>query len=448
MFCGGIFACKPNTEDLFICADGVEMNQSELLNIVRGVLSLLHSHPLDPKGRKVLFVEAANTYIRQYRGYIFGASTYHNLSIPLLTSTMERVLNCANAVFNGSGDIDMMDYSNRSTFFHCVRQLLTNSAGAPLNASFLRTFNLVHDMSMNSGMSIQMEPQASGDFQKTAQNPDEKSKGDESGTETSQTELSSNLSTSEVSIPPSDSFTSELDGDLSQSKNGSIAYKISQTVTFQVQNSMMTNIECSNILRISTKGAPEVGPLLFAVVPANIVINPKVNTNIIEDSDTSGIYKCDKPFELLNTMEKVLLFNAEIKESPPPFQITRTYVTNGPTCKITFVIKTQYEMNDIMIGFDDAGFQNARSDDSKAWYSGSNCLVAPQGNNKGEIVAHVTGDVNDNYIPPSTLQLRCTIVGTTLGDFFVKAHPSYNYSVKASRFKLFISRSFWDLPVQ
>ena len=68
MFCGGIFALNLNTDDLFICSDGVDMNQKELLNITRGVISLLHSKPLKNDSRRVLFIEAATTYLVFHRG--------------------------------------------------------------------------------------------------------------------------------------------------------------------------------------------------------------------------------------------------------------------------------------------------------------------------------------------------------------------------------------------
>lgn len=451
MFCGGIFACKPNSEDLFVCSDGVEMNQSELLNIVRGVLSLLHTNPLSPNSRKVLFVEAANTYIRNYRGYIFGASTYHTLSVPLLTSTMERVINCANSVFSGSNEVDLMDYSSRATFYHCIRQLLSNSPGAHISNALTRTFNSVKDMTVNAGNSYQMEPKASGDFQTTTAAPEERSKGEESQTETSVTDTS-NASTSEISFPASD-VSSDFIKDipqLSSNKEGIIAYEIHQTASFTVRDGVMHEIDCDNSLMVSAKGTPEAGPLLFAVVPANIVYNQRVNKKIIDDADPNGIYKCEKPYELLTDIQKVLIFNAEIKETAPPLQINRTYITNGNACKITFSISSPFEIRDIIIGFDSNGFENARSDDNDARYGGPNVLVSPRDipPTGGETIGTVIGDISEGYAPPSLILLICTIHGATLGDIIVKTSPSGNYSVGTCRFKLSIARAAWNLPVQ
>lgn len=453
MFCGGIFACKPNSEDLFVCSDGVEMNQTELLNIVRGVLSLLHTNPLGLNARKVLFVEAANTYIRNYRGYIFGASTYHTLSVPLLTSTMERVINCANSVFSGSNEVDLMDYSNRATFYHCVRQLLSNSPGAKISTTFARTFNSVKDMTMNAGNSYQMEPKASGNFQTTTTSaPEERSKGEESATENSVTDAS-NTSTSEISFPVSDTMSSDFIKDipqLSSNKEGFIAYEISQTASFTVRDGVMRDIDCENSLMVSARGTPEAGPLLFAVVPANIVYNQRVNKKIIDDSDPNGIYKCEKPYELLTDIQKVLIFNAEVKETAPPLQINMTYELSGNTCRIIFKIISPFEVKDIIIGFDSTGFQNARSDNNDVRYGGPNVLVSPNDTppTGGETIGTAIGEVPDGYKPPSLILLICTITGATLGDIIVKTSPSGNYSVGTSRFKLSISRAAWNLPVQ
>lgn len=450
MFCGGIFACKPNSEDLFVCSDGVEMNQTELLNIVRGVLSLLHSNPLSPNSRKVLFVEAANTYIRNYRGYIFGASTYHTLSVPLLTSTMERVINCANAVFSGSSEVDLMDYSNRATFYHCIRQLLSNSPGAHISNTLARTFNSVKDMTMNAGNSYQMEPKASGDFQTTNSAPEERSKGEESPTENSVTDTS-NASTSEISFPNSDVMSSDFIKEIPQvsPNKDCIAYEISQTASFTVRDGVMREIECENSLNISAQGTPEAGPLLFAVIPANIIYNQKVNKKIIDDSDPNGIFKCDNPCELLSNPQKVLIFNAEVEETAPPLQINRTYAMSGNLCKITFSISSDYEIKDIIIGFDSKGFENARSDDNDVRYGGPNVLVSPRNvPQKGQSIGTVIGNVPEGYRPPQLILLICTIIGATLGDITVKTSPNGNYSIGTAFFKLSVSRAAWNLPVQ
>lgn len=449
MFVGGIFACKPNSEDLFVCSDGVEMSQTELLNIVRGVLSLLHSNPLSPNSRKVLFVEAANTYIRNYRGYIFGASTYHTLSVPLLTSTMERVINCANSVFSGSNEVYLMDYSNRATFYHCIRQLLSNSPGAHISNTLARTFNSVKDMTMNAGNSYQMEPKASGDFQTSTSRPEERSKGEESTPENSVTDTS-NASASEISFPTSDVMSSDFIKEIPQiSPNKDfIAYEISQKASFTVRNGAMCEIDCENSLMISARGTPEAGPLLFAVIPANIIYNQKVNTKIIDDSDPNGIFKCENPCELLSNIQKVLVFNAEVAETAPPLSINRTYEMNGNSCKISFAISSPFEVKDIIIGFDSNGFENARSDDNDVRYGGPNVLVSPQNvPPNGQSIVTVIGDVPEGYRPPQLILLICTIIGATLGDITVKTSPSGNYTIGTAYFKLAIQRAAWNLPV-
>lgn len=61
MFCGGFFICKL-LNDFFICSDGIEMTQKELLNIVRATIS----HPnfkASPDFHRVMFVEAASTLL-------------------------------------------------------------------------------------------------------------------------------------------------------------------------------------------------------------------------------------------------------------------------------------------------------------------------------------------------------------------------------------------------
>ncbi|OHT02636.1 hypothetical protein TRFO_07068 [Tritrichomonas foetus] len=447
MFCAGIFACKPNSDDFFICSDGVEMNQNELLNIVQGVLSLLNQNPLEPGSRKVLFVEAANTYIRHYRGYIFGASTYHNLSVPLLTSTLERVFNCVNSIFSGSGEIDLQDYSNRATLFHCIRQLLSNTPGAPIQQQQMRSFNNVKDMAMNTGVSYQMEPMASGDFQTAAASAEEHSRGNEESTTENSVNDTSNQS-SEISFPTTESISVSEEPQTS-SKNGSVAVKLTQNASFAVRDGIMSNIECDNTLKISAVGGPESGPLLFAVIPTTLVNEQRVNTKVLEE-DPNGIYKCEKPLEMLSELTKVLLFNSPIPQEAPPFRVRRSFITSGNNCKISVNITSPCLMEGILIGFDASGFENARSDDSEISFGGPNVLLSPQGIGAqgGEITASVIGNVAENYQPPPIVQIRCTLRGLSLGNISVRTHPEYNFTVRVTHQKLFVSRSAWELPVQ
>jgi hypothetical protein len=44
MFSGGIFDFRPNSDDIFICSGGIGMNQQELLNTTRAVISHVSQH--------------------------------------------------------------------------------------------------------------------------------------------------------------------------------------------------------------------------------------------------------------------------------------------------------------------------------------------------------------------------------------------------------------------
>ena len=536
MFCGGVFACKQSTDDLFICSDGVEMDQNELLNIVQGVLSLLNVNPLDLKEKRVLFVEAANTYIQYFRGYIFGASTYHNLSVPLLRSTLERVFCCVNTIFNGSSDIDLLDYSNRSILLHTIRHLLTNTPGGNIPKQIGSTINSVKDMTMNKGMSYHMELMASGNFEATAMNPLGEQKVDESLTETSVTD-NSNVS-NELQFPNSDgsNFTSGNAGTINfnsenaaninfnsgnamsvnnismpkanlksasstadmfsffknmnaakpstsnltpdsiasvssstlpketqpisisepiqtQSNKGFISVKIRQEASFAVQGGLLKNTNiasCDNTVSITATGGPESGPLLFAIIPASLVENHRLNQNVLTEDENGSIFKCDKPLELLKEKTKVLLFQSPIRQEPPPFTVNRNVLTSGNDCKIIFTIKAPCIMQNIIIGMDPTGFSNPRSNDCEITVSEQNILLSVKSIDNaegGETTASIIGNIPNNYTPPNLLNIRCVLRGTLLGGLYVKTHPEYNFEVKSSIQKLFIPRSVWDLSV-
>ena len=128
MLCGGVFAFNLQYEDLFVCSDGVEMTQKELMNISRGIISLLHQHPIQPNGRRVLFVEASTTLIKNSRGFILGVSTYHPQSIPLLSSFISRLYAAISVISPGNSEISLENYHFRSSLFRCIRNLLGSNS--------------------------------------------------------------------------------------------------------------------------------------------------------------------------------------------------------------------------------------------------------------------------------------------------------------------------------
>ncbi|KAH0795413.1 hypothetical protein GPJ56_000626 [Histomonas meleagridis] len=432
MFCGGIFAYKNISDDLFICSDGVEMTQKELLNIVRAIASRIQQDPLPINSRRVLFVGATSTYLRWHRGYIFGVSTYHNFSIPLLSSTMERVTNCINAIHSGSGDIDLRDYSNRSVLYHAIRSLLTQTPGGIIPQQVTKSLNNIIDVSINPAISFKMEPKLSGDFTNNQTEP----KYDSSTNETSVTD---SLASNEVVASISDSFPVE-------DSKGFISAKLLQEAQFNFVNNTIQLIECNNSLEIKASGGAESGPLCFAMVPGTLIEDEKYNQQILNFTP-EGIYKCEKPLELLQKETKVLVFQSKVhNDEALPFQVASTFERENGKGKIQIKIRSKVALSDIIIGVDSEGFGNPEGENCEVSLAGSRILlkindIKPD---NGETVTVIWGGVDDSFQPPKTTNLRCLAKECTLGNIVIKTDPNGNFSVKSFQKELFISRSDWE----
>ena len=160
MFCGGVFAFGLSEQDIFICADGVEMSQKELLNICRGSMSLLYTSPLENNGRRVLFVEAASTLLQKNGIYTFGVSTYHAQSIPLLCSFMARIISLVK--INFSNEFSLSNNHIRSVLFRAIKNLLNNQG--TISPSITKSMDITDDVNLKKPGSYSMQPVISGEF--------------------------------------------------------------------------------------------------------------------------------------------------------------------------------------------------------------------------------------------------------------------------------------------
>jgi hypothetical protein len=277
MFCGGLFVTKPATNEFFICSDGIEMGQKELLQILRAVLSLLQGQNLKTQYR-VLYVEAASTLIQSHRGCIFGVCTYQPMSIPLLASLMDRMTSAAVPIWGQTADIDISNQPARSAFLGAMRALISDSPAAVIPREVRQAFNTRLDMAVNIGSSNPMQPKASGNFRTTA-NADAPT-GDESGTETS---------TPIEMFPTSESPVSSERG------HGTLAMvRISQEVSFRVRNHALEDVGCTTELWLAAGNDP-LQKVPFSLLPNASVGSPRVLSGGVFQTQ---VKKKQPPFDL------------------------------------------------------------------------------------------------------------------------------------------------------
>ena len=462
MFCGGIFAFKPNTDDIFICSDGIEMNQKELLNIVLGVKSLLHTSPLEPNHRKVLFVEAASTYIWSTRGNVLGVSTYHPLSIPLLSSTLSRVNNVISFVYPGREDINLSSIKERSTLFHAFRQLLTNSAGGAVSNAIQQAYNKVNDVAMNPAIFYKMEPLAGGDFKISGESPAEDASTTDASTNDTSTQgqygssagFNSNNFTSGFNVPIEtlNANTPVSSSNLNPDNRSIFHTKFSQTATFTAHGTQMEKYQVETTVKILVSGSPDAGELNFAITPNNLLSNCKVNTKVIEQTELPGVYKSTKPFELLKDIQKVLIIENTGTQTNFPFIFTADFDEKPDTVDIRIKITSPHIITELYLAAQVMGLDNIKGGDGVSiQLDGSNLLAILTPKERDDdgtpktFEYFISGTKLPLFQKPSQVNIKCTLKGVTLGGLDVKTNPNYKFNLGVVDKKLSITNSIWKL---
>lgn len=433
MFCGGVFISKPASGELFLCADGIEMSQSQLLSTVKGVTALIQEEPLDPRGMRVLLIEAATTLVRPYKGCVFGVSTYQAISVPVLSATIERVFSCANLIFGP--EMDIGNLQNRATFYLAMKSLLTDSPSVEVGRDIRQSFNIPLDVSVNVGSSRVLVPKAGGEFDilfnggKTAPEPVKETNTHKS--------CSDSVSSFEVER------RAQSDSDSSACR-GTIDVRLLQTVEFNVRDGIRAeDFACDCEVNVKAMGAGDCGALEFAVIPATKVLNSKVNTSVIREGD-DGIYTCDRPLELLNEPLAVLVFESPLEPELAPFNVKCRFSRAEGRGRIEVEIESRYAMAQILAGLG-KGFRNAVSDTNEIRMANDNLLMEfdmiPIGG--GRVTGVVYGDVDEDYVPPEFVQIKCILRGTSLGGLTVKTRPEGKFSVRNITYDIDVTRSRW-----
>lgn len=435
MFCGGVFAFKNVSDDSFICSDGIEMSQKELLNIALSVANRIQKETLTSSLRRVLFVEASSSYIRYHRGCVVGVSTYQNYSIPLLCATMERVLSCINSIYSGSGDIDLQEYQTRSQLYHAIKMLLTNTAGGTISSQVTRSFNNTLDLCINPSISFKMEPRISGDFSAVSEK-----NNDSSTNETSFTD-SMSLASSEYNLNIPDEQNE------AHMQEPTVDGNITQEVEYNYVHNELQISDCSSSLELCALGGKDCGPLCFALVPASMIDDEKFNQNLLSMSP-NGIYKCDNPLEQLKQMTKVVVFQTKVHPNEElPFTLFSQFEKlSDEKGKIQIKLKSIFKITDIIIGIDNTGFTNIEGNGCNVSFAGNRIILNVESMNdvNNECIISISGNISADYQPPSNLILRCVVHDYIFGKLILKTDPNGKFNVKTLSKKLFIQKAIHE----
>jgi hypothetical protein len=365
------------------------------------------------------------------------------MSIPLLSSTMERVISCVNLVFPPTAEIDLQNVNTRSNFFLCMKSLLSDSPGAPLTREFRQSFNIPMDIALNVGVSFLMEPHASGDFgtsppgDLSGTNTDEGSSrgGDESATEPSTTDMSA----------PSESQSLFAPLPLADKPSvGKLRVKLVQNATFRViEGQTADEIECDGEVFIAASAGKGTGALQFALIPANILTQVRVNANIV--TEESGVYTVERPAQI-EEMTKLLVFDAKVAQEPAPFQVNCNFESPSGRATIRITIEASLDMYGILVGLDSTGMESPTCSGGELTQAGANLLVkVDEIRDRGKATVSISGAVGLTYQPPAVVQVRATVKGFSFGGITARTAPDGKYTIESIVTETFVSRSVWPL---
>ena len=442
MFCGGVFAFGSNEQDIFVCADGVEMTQKELLNICRGAMSLLYSNPLENNGRRVLFVEAASTLLHKSGIYTFGVSTYHAQSIPLLCSTMARILSLVKNNF--SNEFSLSSTHTRSVLFRAIKNLLVNQG--TVSQSVTKLMDITDDVNLKKPGSYSMQPVISGEFIVPPQ-IDEL-------TSTDITSTLDSLATGAFSTQPLSNSSSQpaaaTGGAVEDSETGTVDFAINEEVTFEAINSKMCNSEVDIRLNALAHCKSDMGGVSVKLPqqPAGLTVraNPQIMTQ------NNDYYTCNSPTTELK--ESTIIFaiqGTDTTQRELPINVETRFDQNEQFAKITFNISSKYAVSSIIIGVEGNGLdpQNVSSQNSDvAPGNGSNFILRPNASipaEGGTIESSFYGPLISPFVKPTFANVQCQLTGVILADVKPEMKPGSNFIPGTTTKSTFIQRSLWPI---
>ena len=442
MFCGGVFAFGLSEQDIFICADGVEMSQKELLNICRGSMSLLYTSPLENNGRRVLFVEAASTLLQKNGIYTFGVSTYHAQSIPLLCSFMARIISLVK--INFSNEFSLSNNHIRSVLFRAIKNLLNNQG--TISPSITKSMDITDDVNLKKPGSYSMQPVISGEFIVPAQ-VDEL-------TSTDITSTLDSLATGAFSTQPLSSSTGQPPagaiGSMEDSETGTVDFAINEEITFEVIGGKMCNSEVDIRLNALAHCKSDMGGVSVKLPeqPAGLTVraNPQIMTQ------NNDYYTCNSPTTELK--ESTIIFaiqGTDTTQRDVPINVETRFDENEQFAKITFNISSKYAVSSIIIGVEGNGLdpQQVSSQNSDvAPSNGSNFILRPNESipaEGGTIESSFYGPLISPFVKPTFANIQCQLSGVILADVKPEMKPGSNFIPGTTTKSTFIQRSLWPI---
>ena len=444
MFCGGVFAFNNDQEDIFICSDGVEMSQKELLNICRGAMSLLYTNPLENGGRKVLFVEAASTLLTKYQNYTLGVSTYHQQSIPVLCSTMERILSFIQQVFPDG--FSLSNNHTRSQMFHSIRQILGNNQGIIPSPQITKLMNIIEDVNLNKPGSYHMNPVVSGEFVSTEPLSEEMTSTDVASTMDS---LATNAFSGSAT-PGSPSRSDSPQMPINVAETGTLDVALNEEVTFNAVNGVMSDSEVDIRITALANCKSDMGGVFMKLPqqPSGVVV--RTNPQVIQEAHE--YYSCPSPTASLK--ESTPIFAIQGKDMTPrelPIMVKSSIMQNETHAKISFEISSKYEVNSFIIGVEGQGIdpsQVASQNSEVTPGVGANFILRPNASipaGGGTIEASFFGPLSSPFTKPTFANVQCKIPNVVLADVKPEMKPGSNFILGDIKKFTFIQRSLWPI---
>lgn len=429
MFCGGIFAFCPENDDIFVVADGQEMTQHDLLNICRGSMSILINSPIEQGARKVLFVEAASTYLGQYKNYIFGISTYHQQSIPLLAEFHARLLGLLKVQF--PNEINLTNHHARSILFHALKALLGNDITHKATPT-TKLLNIPETVALNTAVSFKLSPKMDGDFfvndQADAQSMD----------------VSSTLDSMASGLYNQNPSISE------ESETGTVDLAIEEEITFDVANNEIKNSDVEVRISAVVQCKSDLGGLFLKVPPQPPTVNVRPNPQFMQEQNE--FYVCATPAKALAESQLVLFIKGENPTPiPPPFHVNTLIQENEEYAKVTVTISSEIEVNSIVIGIEGQGLNADTVSSPNSELSNANGTMfilrpnesIPAGG--GQIEASFFGRLDSKFTRPQTVSIQCNLPNYLLGDYKPEMKPGSNFITGVVQKKTFVQKSTWAI---
>jgi hypothetical protein len=363
------------------------------------------------------------------------------MSIPLLSSMMDRAIACAATVFyqgqEKEKDIDLQNIQSRATYLMCIRSLLAATPGIVLPRDVALSFNTAQDMSLNTGYTYIMDPKASGDFKTPTTSMGDREEGSSKGGSESTTETS-------VADP---SATSEGSPAFERSPVGKAVFRISQEASFTANGPMVDGSGCTTQISISVVGESPGGALTFSVGPKASISEPRVNTSVIEIENPSFIYTIPDPLALQDET-LILVFETLMRPEPPPFNVRWTFAKTGTAAEIAIHIDAKARMSRVIVGLTADGLDDSVCEAADLTFGGPNIILTYRGviEQEEEISLSVAATVAQDYQPPEMVQVQCKLRGFSFGGIGISLCPSDRqlpYTMGTLSRDVLVKRSVW-----